>query len=262
MTRPTSIQPVSIGPLASTHRFARSSAVCCSYCHREITGTYKYNDWGAFCPQCEAKSQDCRFCHRRVLAGEGDNANGSFQGVRCPVCRDFGVDSVATVEPITRFIVPWLLDQGIQLTASFKFKLCAEYDMPKTSRQKVLGVSTNTTWTQDGRPVRRVANGIYILRGMPSILCCGVIIHELGHAWLAMQQVAGLPSWAEEGFCNYLEHRFYAAFSSPQHDHYRRSTETDQDPVYGDGFRYVYARAQQLGHAGLIQALIERRAMP
>jgi hypothetical protein len=70
---------------------------------------------------------------------------------------------------------------------------------------------------------------------MPSPLFEGVTVHELGHAWLACREVTGLPKWANEGFCEWISHRWYRRQGTRDAAVFAARIEQNDDPVYGGG---------------------------
>ncbi|MGC8794147.1 MAG: protein DA1 [Bryobacteraceae bacterium] len=97
--------------------------------------------------------------------------------------------------------------------------------------------------------------GIEISRGLSPLRFQGVVAHELGHVWLAVHRIR-LPLVLEEGFCELLAHRFYTDLGGQEARRYAQEIETNPDPIYGGGFRYVQ---RVLGPAGPERVLRERR---
>ena len=125
-----------------------------------------------------------------------------------------------------------------------------------------LGVTTHSTHMLNGQVVRTEVNGIAVLRGLPSTLFRGVCVHELGHAWLTLQGIRGLPSWAEEGFCELLSYRFYGELNTDESRHHAEGIEKNPDPVYGEGFRRVRVMADRLGFQRFVETLRTTKRMP
>ena len=113
-----------------------------------------------------------------------------------------------------------------------------------------LGVTSHSVHTINGRVTRIEVDGISVLRGLPSILFQGVTVHELGHAWLAVQGVQGLPSWAEEGFCELLAYRFYKELNTPESRYHVESIEKNtnlRDWVPAWCFPFIFWAANRVG---------------
>ena len=126
----------------------------------------------------------------------------------------------------------------------------------------VYGPGTHSTHTLNGQVVRTEVNGIAVLRGLPSTLFLGVCVHELGHAWLALQGIRGLPGWAEEGFCELLSYQFYNELNTDESRYHATNIEKNSDPVYGEGFRRVRAIAERMGFSRFVETLKTTKRMP
>ena len=105
-------------------------------------------------------------------------------------------------------------------------------------------------------------NGIAVLQGLPAVLFQGVTAHELGHVWLIVHGIQGLPSWAEEGFCEYLSHRYYGDLNTPEGRYHAVSIENNTDPVYGEGFRRVRALTDAPGFPRFLEILRTTKKLP
>jgi len=110
--------------------------------------------------------------------------------------------------------------------------------------------------------MRAEVNGIAVLQGLPAVLFQGVTAHELGHVWLIVHGIQGLPSWAEEGFCEYLSYRYYYDLNTPESRYHAVSIENNADPVYGEGFRRVRALADALGFPRFLEILRTTKRLP
>jgi hypothetical protein len=118
------------------------------------------------------------------------------------------------------------------------------------------------TYSLDGRVVRSEVTGVAVLLGLPVTLFQGVTIHELGHVWLIVQGIQDLPSWAEEGFCELLSYRYYSELNTPEGRYHAASIERNSDPVYGEGFRRIRARADAMGFQRFVEALRSTKRLP
>ena len=58
-----------------------------------------------------------------------------------------------------------------------------------------------------------------------------MLVHELGHVWLAQHEIFNLPDWANEGFCVFLEYKLFKEMNSPLAQYYTTSIEQSNDPI-------------------------------
>jgi hypothetical protein len=87
-------------------------------------------------------------------------------------------------------------------------------------------------------------------------------MHELGHVWLIVHDVQGLPTRAVEGFCELLAYRYYQHLNTPEGRYHASSTEKNPDPIYGDGFRRLHALADKYGFPRLLTILSTTKQLP
>ncbi len=120
----------------------------------------------------------------------------------------------------------------------------------------------STTHTQNWQVVRTEVNGVAVLEGLPSMLFQGITIHELGHVWLIVHGVKGLPSWAEEGFCELMTYRYYTQLDTPESRYHAEGIERNPNPVYGDGFRRVREIAGAMGFQRFVETLQTTKRLP
>ena len=126
----------------------------------------------------------------------------------------------------------------------------------------MLGVTRSTTHTLNGREVRTEVEGVAVLQGLPTPLFQGVVVHELGHVWLVVHDIKGLPPWGEEGFCELLAYRYYSGLNTPEGRFHAAGIENNPSPVYGEGFRRVRAVADRVGFSRLVESLQTTKRLP
>jgi LIM domain/Protein DA1 len=249
----------------------------CAYCNEPLVGEYLVDAWGTKC--CKRHKQEyptCEFCGRLIPPSQQERAHAGYpraiQSVRCPVCRSRAVESLSQARPLFAAVAQWA---GTQLPAFngavLSLELCdratlARHMLGRGGAQggepHTLGVTLSTTHTLNGREVRTEVNGIALLQGLPTPLFQGTLAHELGHAWLVMQGIKGLPQWSEEGLCELLAHRYYTHVNSPESRYYAESIERNPNPIYGDGFRRVRDTCARLGFTNYVTALRETKRPP
>ncbi|HLX57434.1 MAG TPA: protein DA1 [Ktedonobacteraceae bacterium] len=101
-----------------------------------------------------------------------------------------------------------------------------------------------------------------LLQGLPTPLFEGIVTHELGHVWLAVHAINGLPQRDEEGFCELLAYRYYTQLNTPESLYHASSIEKNPNPVYGEGFRRVRAIAERVGFQQMLETLKATKRLP
>jgi hypothetical protein len=195
-------------------------------------------------------------------------------GIRCPICRASAIETLNQAQPIFNRLKQWMASQSLMFNnIPLTLELCDRATLSVYMRERgephTLGVTRSTTHSVNGWEVRTEVNGIAVLRGMPVTLFQGVCIHEMGHAWLVIQGIKGLPSWAEEGFCELLSYRYYAQLNTLESrsldksvDYYLKGIEENPSPIYGDGFRRVRAIAERMGFQSFVEELRTSKRLP
>jgi len=227
-------------------------------------GEYLVDAWGTkFCKRHKQEFPTCEFCGRLIQPAQQERGDPrTIQSIRCPVCRSRAIASLLQARPLFGEVAQWA---GAQLPAfekasSLKLELCDRATLARHkqgsgsgqgSEPHTLGVTLSTTHTLNGREVRTEVNGIAVLQGLPTPLFQGTLAHELGHAWLVMQGIKGLPPWSEEGLCELLAYRYYAG-----------SIERNPHPIYGDGFRRVRAITDRIGFLNYVTILRMNKGPP
>jgi len=239
----------------------------CAYCHKPLVGSYLVDHWGTkFCHEHTGTYPACRFCGR-LVPPQHDAQVGRGASVRCPICRASAIEQIAQAQPLFTRLVQWLNYQNLQYhNLNLRIELRNRTQLAEFLRHpgdtQALGAALSTTYTQNGHVLRTTPDGVAILRGLPTTLFQGVTIHELGHVWLAVHQVTGLPPWAEEGFCEFLAYHFWSQMNTAESRYHAENTERNPDPVYGAGFRRVAAVAQHTGFQRLITTLRTAKELP
>ncbi len=248
--------------------YSQQVAPRCAYCGKPLTSEYLVDYWGTkFCKEHKGQFPTCSFCGRLVPPQQQENPVRSDGSVRCPICRESAIETASQAQPIFSQLIRWVNSQGlIYNNLPLSLELCDRPRLAELLKGRVradsLGVTMGTTHTQNGQAVRTEVNGVAVLQGLPSTLFQGVTIHELGHVWLIVHDVNGLPSWAEEGFCELLTYRYYTQLNTPESLYHAEGIERNPNPVYGDGFRRVRAIADGVGFQRFVETLRTTRRLP
>ena len=240
----------------------------CAYCGKPLVGEYMIDHWGTkYCKEHPKQYPACSFCGRLVPPQQQEQGVSSSGSVRCPACRASAIENVEQARPVFSQLIRWVNSQGLMYNnLHLTLELC---DRPKLAKllkvhaeTHALGVTTGETHTLNGRVTRTEVSGVAILEGLPTTLFQGTTIHELGHVWLIVHGVKGLPSWAEEGFCELLSYRYYTQLNTPESRYYAKGIEQNPNPVYGEGFRRVRAVADYMGFQRFVETMQRTKRLP
>ena len=245
--------------------YARQVAPHCVYCGRPLIGQYLIDHWGQkFCADHQGQFPHCAYCGRMVAPQQREPGADI---IRCPVCRQHAVETVIEARPLFSHVVRWLNAQGLLFNnLHLSLELCDRAHLNGLlqghNQAHSLGATTSATYMQNGLVLRSEVSGVAVLQGLPAVLFQGVTVHELGHVWLIVNEVRGLPSWAEEGFCELLSYRYYQDLRSEEGRYYYVSKEQNPDPIYGEGFRRLRDLSMSLGFPRLIDVLRTTKRLP
>jgi len=96
---------------------------------------------------------------------------------------------------------------------------------------------------------------VFILDHLPVKQMEYVMAHELAHDWMTIHYPGIREDWIREGFAEYIGWRYNQHKNRPE---INRRIETNNDPVYGDGFRRIRDLVQKSGFEGL-RNFLERK---
>ena len=122
---------------------------------------------------------------------------------------------------------------------------------------------------------------ILCLSGMPRDLAASILAHEATHAWIKMHPdydaTKPLPPFVEEGCCQLLAHLMLQEGLEPAskekgadggpsdeklRQYFKFSIETDEDVVYGEGFRRAGILYADIGILALLSHIVLYRDFP
>ncbi len=240
----------------------------CAYCGKPLMGEYLVDHWGTkYCKEHQRQYPACSFCGRLVPPQQQEPGVKSSGSVRCPVCRASAIETADQAQPVFSHLKRWVNGQGLMynnlpLTLVLRDQSRLSELLKGHAEPHALGVTLSTTHTQNRQVIRTEVSGVAILEGLPTTLFQGVTIHELGHVWLIVHDVKGLPSWAEEGFCELLSYRYYTQLNTSEGRYYATGIEHNPHPVYGEGFRRVRAVADYMGFRRFVETMQRTKRLP
>lgn len=209
----------------------------CKTCGQLIRGRYREDLWsGASCARCISRNGSCIYCGAAAQAVAGGEP-------RCDICLRLAIHDPGLAEALYAEVVDWA--ESRRMFEDFRqppMELRARIDpqgLPPSS-DRVLGMAHKSLWqTPTGLSVR--AERVVVLSGLPAPLFQAVAAHELGHVWIAAQNITRLPLQDEEGFCELLSHAWISERGTFGRAGLLARIEESPDPIYGDGFRKMKA---------------------
>ena len=236
----------------------------CLYCGKALMGKYLIDYWGTkYCPEHQQFYPACAFCGR-LVPNQPDSGN---REVSCSVCQSSSIQTSLEARPLFLRVKQWISNQGLvynnlQLSLELCDRIRLAQLLHEHSQTHSWGATTSSTYMQDGQVVHPVVNGIAVLQGLPAVLFQGVTAHELGHVWLIVHGIENLSNWGEEGFCEYLSHRYYCDLNIPESHYHAMCIESNPNPIYGEGFRRVRGMADSLGFPHFLEILRTTKRLP
>jgi hypothetical protein len=200
----------------------------------------------------------CAFCARPRGAGEPGWHDLGGGAVRCPTCALEAVDTQESLRrnvPVVRQVTS---DLGFALASRVRVVFGTEDDLLGAGPDGAFGVTElriTGARTADATVVR-------VLRGLPAFVFGRVVAHELGHAWLAQFGARPADPAVEEGVCELISYAWLKRAATPHAETLREMIRDNPDPLYGNGFRMVYAAVRHHGLATVISSMSTSGTLP
>ena len=242
-------------------------ALRCAACDGLIESTYFEDFWGNKYHQEHLKNgYKCDYCSRliseKVTGGGVVYDDGRHV---CNLCRKGAID--------TQQQAAFLLDRVKELLWEENIRISMEtipvYLVDKPKMQELLGqrsgretgFTRNRTTFRNGFVSKRKFD-IFILHGMPEIHFISTVAHELMHVWLHLNASDKMDHRLIEGSCNYASELILKHFANPEKDIILHGMRTEEDAVYGTGYRVVRAWAGKHGRTAWLEYLKEHLSLP
>ena len=237
----------------------------CSVCGTPLIGIAHEDAWGNhYCAHHSTELPRCSCC-QRLICNRLTSGGVAYRDGRlvCNLCRKTAVDTKEQAKPYVDAVAAWLFKKGLAFQNLFlHFKLVYRDELVQAlnlSAGEPQGVIYRST---SGRPLVRKVDGVAILKGLTVQVMSGAVAHELGHAWLFLEGIDGLPLPIEEGFCNTLSYLYHSEFTSDESRFCMKVIARNPDNIYGDGFRTVYPSLQKHGLGTLLTHLKKHHTLP
>jgi hypothetical protein len=240
----------------------------CSYCSKPLEGVHLKDSWGNL--YCEnhngSKTPTCFSCNR-VISARTSNGGVLLNDGRtlCSFCSKYAIVQLSQVAPHHRSARATLQKVGISgIPIDIKIQLVDRKQLARLTNglsYHIEGGMRGLTLSEEtlvGKKRTGTSHTIYLLQHMATLELEGVLAHELIHVWLFENRIK-LSSAETEGLCNLGNYLTYSNNPTPMAKHFLKTLEDDKDPIYGDGYRTMKARLDQLGWSDLISSILSRK---
>lgn len=227
------------------------------------------NGWGeTFCQEHLRQYASCASCNR-LLAPRLTGGGVRYRDGRnlCQHCRSTAVDNEFQGSKVLREVRDFLHAMGMPFPDHpIPLRLAGVDELSRIARTATsrppLGVTRTSILTRGQQVVDRVLQEIVILYGLPREHFAMVAAHELGHAWLFLQECGELPGEVEEGVCTLCEYFWLKNLDDPTAAYRLKGLEEERDPVYGKGFQSARQSLQRLSFPELLAFVQKHRRWP
>ncbi len=232
--------------------YNRYIADSCDVCGQPIYGEYLLNYWGhKYHSQHKNEFPLCRYCGRlicdRLTQGGVKYSDGRSI---CSLCYTTSINDRNQINSALKEIIDEL--QTHRITIDYKNITTELVSVNELAR--IMGSSYNNYAQGTMRLTEQLENGvmksryinIYILFGMPRVRFLSVLAHELTHVWIKLN-CDKLPLKVEEGTANLISYLILKRIGNSEAEYIIKSLMSDDDPVYGDGFRKAKERFDRMG---------------
>lgn len=193
--------------------------------------------------------------------GHGRLADGRYL---CPSCKAQVVSQPDQIAKIKKLVLSRLIDEGVSYqdrkleSVSIDIVSVREMARLKHTQPNVMdkGLTVTRVETSIGGMLfgrkPQMMHHVYILDNLIKIEFAGTLAHEFMHIWQNENQINLAPPQCE-GLCNLGSWLAYNTIASAKTPYFRKALQENPDPVYGDGFRDVYAKYKQVGWEGVLE---------
>lgn len=239
-----------------------NACLCCG----KSLHTWLEDSWGnRYCLEHEAAYPVCPYCHR--LIGGANRAAPARTGPACAACARTAVTAGERAAVCWQRALAWAAAQGLALDRqAIRFGLCTQADLRAWTQgadSRHYGMTCSRIYQRpDGAVTCNTEVTVAIVEGLPETLFGGIAVHELGHAWLRLQNICQLSVPDEEGFCEVLAFRYYDSLRSREGAFYADTISGNTHPVYGAGFRKMRALTDKYGLLPLLTHVRRLKGFP
>lgn len=242
--------------------FKKSKLPSCNVCSLPLDGKYLRDNWNnlSHVSHNGYKTNICHSCSR-IISIKTSNGGVKYDDNRyvCGICRITEVTTDEQINTSKLRVINNLNDVGFDYIPNY-ISVCLS---DKNTLNKRLGVSleqnshgyTKTIIKRENKKIVSIEHSIFILYGLPRLKFEAVLAHELLHVWLNERDIKML-SKDIEGFCNLGAALIYQKDGTANGNSFLKNMSEDSDPIYGDGYRKMSSKLNNLGWKGLINEVL------
>ncbi len=242
------------------HCFKNEILPKCQICLQPLENEYLVDAWGnPFHTHHEKEGIYCTSCSRiiseTVTHGGYRLSDGRYL---CSLCESNTISKLHEIRDSRDTVLKNLSKIGINIsTTDIPITIVSRNSLNELSG--ALASSTLKGFTHYSflkTPLGKINKQfhIYVLDRLPKIEFHAVLAHEYFHVWLFENSVE-LPSQEREGFCNLASAYIYELDNTTFSNIHLESMYADLDPDYGEGFRLMKKKLNDIGWENLRQTL-------
>lgn len=233
--------------------FESSVAKRCALCGGIILGEYLSDFWGnAYHPSHQNETKACDYCGR-FIAPQTTGGGVCYSDGRyiCAICRESAVTEKDEALKIMAEVARYLQLYGMKVElGEIELHVVGLEEMQNKSGKGSHRLTGFTDFEEHKRFFGISANrriDVYLLYGIPRIDVVSTLAHELGHVWqFAAGRLNNDPAFAE-GSCNYAAYLALQHYEGKTAEYAVANLLSDENEIYGDGFRRVKRFAESEG---------------
>ena len=241
----------------------------CTLCGERIEANYFTDFWGGtYHASHRSDSPSCDSCGR-FLKIPLEAGAVKYDDGRC-LCRSCGASAVTTreeMEGLAAMVSERLRRIGIQVDVdSVSHQMVEAGKMRQLNRhhshrQTGLTICREEVAEAPGRTTYEYID-VYLLYGMPRVQMIAAIAHELTHVWQLLHGRLRIYVTLAEGSCQYASYLVLKEIPGGESEYLIHVMTTDDDKVYGGGFRRVKRYAEENGIPRWLTLLENNEPLP
>ncbi|MGE3728615.1 MAG: protein DA1 [Candidatus Sericytochromatia bacterium] len=239
----------------------------CSLCQEAIEGSYLYDGWGqkAHPEHDQHPTGQCHVCARLMSPAATTGSKVLSDGrLLCSFCHSAEIHDFRQIQAAKLDVIAQMQAVGFDYIPDYiQVKLDEDQQLVN---QRLRASATGNIHGYTRTAQRNIPgyglileHGIHVLSGLPKVAFKGVLAHELLHVWINERPLKHLSHEQVEGFCNLGSALICQNALKHEGDELARvllqRMDEDPDPAYGNGYRAMAWRLEQMGWPALLQAL-------